>query len=1208
MFRTIDQFFNNRNLTGSEKKFIKNDDSIKIHTDPKEIIINNNYINPEILIDEGENSYCNDYDSDCETGIKNPRNKSKKYNNNNNYKKKYVVSLIGRNKNGDSFCCHVIGYKLFLYILIPTFYEKNSKEYMNGSYEIDNEKESEIKGVKYFTDKLVFGLKNQIKIVKKHKSKIIDHEIIFKKNYYGFRNNEKNFFIKLSFDNSNTKRKYYWACIDKNIYIPGVVNKPLKIFEFKVLNDVRFYHDGKNGEILPQSWINVKKYINIPNYEKLTNCDYEISVKYEDVISLKDKKDHVPTVKLSWDIETAPKKRRKGHPNLKKKDPIIQIGCSFLISKGSKLIGIDNKEKSLSNFEGTYNIILTLNKSYKSKKENFKIVECYSEVNLLNKFIELLRKGPAIYFKDKLIINGNYKKWIPNYMLTYNGNNFDWNYVYEKCLHFGITDEIDRTSCFFNFKCLYYKRETTSAGMGKVNNSYLVHPGIINIDLLKIVEKMQITDMLDIKLKTACDYFLLSKKSGHNKVIKYYKEKLSKYSENIYEIDDKTNNLIFKKDYIIFLKDVFEDFHKKEENKESLEAKIDLSYEQMYVYYFDSIENPNTEDSKIKMKTISDYCIRDCEVLHRLNDKLSIIYNYEARANISSFPMKNVLLKGVDIVNFSLVSKFTQKYGFLYPNVSYDEEKFESTFYNELKIDKEYKKFYDKLSTNDKKIKEKKKFLDRERIKGAIVFSPKSGNYKMISTLDVKSEYPSTMMTYNLSHEKIVLNNKKYGNIKGVKYFEKEWKGKDYHNYKEKKKDPWRNKIYKSKIVIDINNRTDEDEGVIVKVLRFLLNRRNAIKNSMKTMKENSTEYMIANSEQLATKVYMNAIYGSLSYSKSPLYLKALGGITTQLARDYLTKCKDLVEDKFEGSEIIYGDTDSIFVKWKIPEKYVTSEEKFYYIWDLSIKAEKYINKTIHDSGLKYLTIELEKVFSKLKLFDIKKRYFGILHKKRDFNKGKLKIMGIKSKKRDSTKIEKFVEELVIYYTIDEKMDLIIPFIRSLMKQCYEGLFDYKYFLKSARYKPPYTFPDRISHAVAVKIIKEHDSGIQIDSNERVFYLYKRIKYGKGKMGGKKITKKTSCVWPEMLYNEKITIDYKIYFDYIIKNSEDFLCLLLKIKSADLTKEQKTRIVKKTFTNKEVNAYEDVFAENGSHITLYTIDDLEDEMFKDDEEDIYMSM
>lgn len=1176
MLRTIDQFFNNRELTRKEKEFLKKDKG------DKELKICNEYIEPEFLDGDEENSYCNDYDSDPESGRRNSRREpGSKYRYNSNYDKKYVISLLGRNEKGDSMCCHVLGYIPALYILIPRSYEEITRN------KKDNEKEEDIKGVEYYANRLIDGLKNQVKINKKHKGRIIGHEVITRKIYQGFRNGRKNYFVKILFDNDSSKRVHYYAITNDNFYISGIANRPLKVYEFKIPTFARFFHDRN---ILPQSWISVDKFINIPKDEKLTNCDYEFSTKYEYIETITNKKDPIPTVKLAWDIETAPKKRRKGHPELSQGDPVIQIGCSFLISEGSKLVGFkDLNIKGNNKFEGSYSIVFTLNKSNPSKKENFKIVECLDELDLLECFIDVLRKGPTKYFPEKLLgKDKNYKKFIPNYSITYNGNNFDWKYVYTRCSDLGIAEEFERTSCFQNFKCLYVEKKITSASMGKVNNSYLVQPGIINIDMLKIIDRMQITEMMDVKLKTSCDYFLLGNKKGHSSIMKFYKDSIDKYDKFKDKYDKEG---LFTKDFLKYLKDTFEEFHSKDDAKDKSErAKIDLEYEEMYNYYFDALENKHSDKSKKKMELIAYYCERDCKVLHRLVDKISVIYNFESRSNVSRFPMKMILLRGVDIVNFCLLTYYTQKFGFLYPHVDFDEKAYEKPFYDELKKNKAYKMFYDNLSTEDKKEKEKKKFLDRFRIAGAIVFPPKSGVYYNISTLDVKSEYPSVIMTYNLSHDRIVLLDKQYGNIEGQKYIDIEWEGKDYHTYKEKNKDPFHRLKYKSKVALDIKNRKEEDEGVIVKVLKFLLAKRNAIKKSMKSMKKGSMEYMIANSEQLATKVYMNAIYGSLSYAKSPLFLKALGGMTTMKAREYLSECKRLVEEKFDA-EIIYGDTDSIFIKWNIPDKYKTPEEKFYYVWDKSIEAENYINKTIHGRGLKYLTIELEKVFRKLTLFSTKKKYFGLLNATRNFDDTVLKIMGVKSKKRDSTKLEKFSGELIRYYVISDQMDKVLPLLKSIIKYTYDDLFGVEYFLKSARYKPPYKFPERIPHAVAVSIIKRADKGIQIDTNERVFYLYKRVKYGKGKRGGKIIPKKMHCVWPKILYNPDIIIDYKIYFDYLIKNCEDILAYILKV-DPTLSKEQKTRYLKRNFTDIEVNKYEDMFLENGCHLKFHTLDDL----------------
>lgn len=1215
MLRTIDQFFNNRELTSTERMYLEGTMSKSyVKTDPSDMAGYDIFIEPELLEDDDEPSYCSRGDSDCVSGRVNPKKEiGKKYLKNKKYDKKYVVSLIGRNEKGERVCCHVLDYAQALYVQIPTRYEAKTYEYMEKDeksgnpkdYKLDEDRELSIKGAKYFSDRAIEHLKNNTRVSYKHKGKIESYEIISRKIFRGFRNGRKNLFLKIYFKNDSAKRAYYYACTNPKFYIPNVLNGPMKVFEFKVPTFARFFHDGNHGTILPQSWIQAKKFVNIPSHEKLTNCECEISAKYEDILTLNDKKEMVTSVKMAWDIETAPKKRRKGHPDLDKGDPIIQIGCSFLISKGSMLVGLSNKVEKTSDFDGLYNIIFTLNKSKPSKDSSFKIIECKNEFDLLEKFIEVMRKGPAIYF-PKLKVGKNVKMWAPDYSITYNGNNFDWKYVYQRCKELFLHEEIDRTSTFFNYLCHFEKKEVTSAAMGKVTNWYLIQPGIVNIDLLKFIEKMQITDMMDVKLKTSGDYFLLGSKTGHESIIKHYMDCIDEYGgdgKSIYEGDG-----TFTKKFFTYLKQSFEAFHAKK-SEENEKGKIDLAYEEMYEYYFDSCENPDDEESKEKMKTVADYCIRDCVILHRLLDKIAVIYNFESRSNVTMFPMKNIIERGVGIVNFCFIAWFTQIHGFLHPHIQYDQAAFEKPFKDELRNNQKYREFYEKLDTEEKKEKEKKKFLDRFRIAGAIVFNPKTGQYENVATLDVNSMYPSAIRTHNLSHEMVVLQDKRYGNIPGVKYKTITWEGKDYRNYNETKKDPPRRMKYETKVVVSTPGE-DDDEGIIGKALKYLLRNRNAVKAKMKKEKPGSVEYLIYDLEQQAIKILMNGIYGLLSDMKSAIFMKCLGGMTTQKSRDYLILCKDLVEKNFEGSKIIYGDTDSIFIQYKIP-KYITSDaDKFYYAWDQSIKAEKFINKTAHEMGLTYMTIELEKVFSKLFLYGVKKRYFGILHTKRDFNAGKLKIMGVKSKKRDSTRLEKFAGEIIRYYVIQYDMMKVIPFVKSLIKYSYEGLFDETYFLKSGRYKPPYKFPDRVPHAVAVKIIKKKDKAIQIDTNERVYYLYKRIPYRKGKRGGKIIPKKTlESTWPYMLYDPSITIDYKMYFDFVAKNSQDILGHVLNVDS-ELTQEQKERYIKRNFIDPEIYKYEDVYADND----IYLKDDLEslkgqevDRILEDDKDDSYLT-
>lgn len=71
----------------------------------------------------------------------------------------------------------------------------------------------------------------------------------------------------------------------------------------------------------------------------------------------------------------------------------------------------------------------------------------------------------------------------------------------------------------------------------------------------------------------------------------------------------------------------------------------------------------------------------------------------------------------------------------------------------------------------------------------------------------------------------------------------------------------------------------------------------------------NEFEISIMEGFQLAYKVTANSLYGQLGAKVSAVYLKDIAASTTATGRKQLLLAKDYVEKKYEGSEIVYGDS-----------------------------------------------------------------------------------------------------------------------------------------------------------------------------------------------------------------------------------------------------------------------------------------------------------
>ncbi|NHJ31979.1 MAG: hypothetical protein FK732_03865 [Asgard group archaeon] len=85
-----------------------------------------------------------------------------------------------------------------------------------------------------------------------------------------------------------------------------------------------------------------------------------------------------------------------------------------------------------------------------------------------------------------------------------------------------------------------------------------------------------------------------------------------------------------------------------------------------------------------------------------------------------------------------------------------------------------------------------------------------------------------------------------------------------------------------------------------------------------KSIERLSEERMILDKEQYSMKIVANSMYGSHNYIRSRFYSITLGNAITNIARTYILQMEKLLKEvskKITPVDIIYGDTDSAFIK-----------------------------------------------------------------------------------------------------------------------------------------------------------------------------------------------------------------------------------------------------------------------------------------------------
>ncbi len=145
-------------------------------------------------------------------------------------------------------------------------------------------------------------------------------------------------------------------------------------------------------------------------------------------------------------------------------------------------------------------------------------------------------------------------------------------------------------------------------------------------------------------------------------------------------------------------------------------------------------------------------------------------------------------------------------------------------------------------------------------------------------------------------------------------------------------------------------------EGLYPGLLRVLVDSRRRVRELMRGgYPENSPEWVLLNERQRALKVMANAMYGYCGWLGARWYRREVAESVTAWGRNLL---KTVIEKaRSLGLPIIYGDTDSLFVR------------------NISDKVEALIDYINNELGFE---VKVDKVYRRVLFTEAKKRYVGL--------------------------------------------------------------------------------------------------------------------------------------------------------------------------------------------------------------------------------------
>ncbi|XP_072172406.1 DNA polymerase delta catalytic subunit-like [Diadema setosum] len=323
------------------------------------------------------------------------------------------------------------------------------------------------------------------------------------------------------------------------------------------------------------------------------------------------------------------------------------------------------------------------------------------------------------------------------------------------------------------------------------------------------------------------------------------------------------------------------------------------------------------------------YCLKDAMLPLRLLDKLMSIINYMEMARVTGVPLTYLLSRGQQIKVVSQLLRKAKEQDLVMPA--------------------------HKVETGDDYI-------------GGYVLDPIRGYYDCpIATLDFSSLYPSIMQAHNLCYTSLLSPSMKE-NMSPDQYI----------------KTPSGNYFVKKSV----------RRGILPEILEDLLSARKRAKADLKK-ETDPLRRKVLDGRQLALKISANSVYGFTGAQVGKLPCLEISQSVTTFGRMMIDKTRQLVETKYTvengyktTAKVIYGDTDSVMVKFGVP----TVAE--------SMELGKEAAQWISDEFPHPIKLEFEKVYFPYLLIN-KKRYAGLYFTRPD-TYDKMDCKGIETVRRDN--------------------------------------------------------------------------------------------------------------------------------------------------------------------------------------------------------------
>ncbi len=833
-------------------------------------------------------------------------------------------------------------------------------------------------------------------------------------------------------------------------------------------------NDKKANPTLVKQWINCA-------FREVTNVKYDDSMKSSiQTIYLKNPS-HFKTItdeeieKMSMKILGILMKKMKGKETIESINNILIDGLPSV--KGDKVIQIGTVIQDYSNPSNVKRHIVTLDGC--SDLTGIEVETAKTVDELIFKWVKMMRREQ------------------PNIVTGYNIFGFDIKFLWECAEEFGCLKYLRKLGALKNQECAMETKELFSAALGHNFLYYFNSPGIVYIDLMKVIQKDH--NLSSYKLDDVSTQFI---NSGITQ-FEHLEDSVKVYTKSTFSLKVGDYVAVFKQTIIgnEFVGEKRKILEMTENESFILEGegKNDFPENPKSFYWSVGKDNVSPQDifdmqrgSDEDRAVVAKYCVQDCELCLNIMQKLEIITNNLGMSNVCLVPLSYLFMRGQMIKTLSLVSSECQKENYLIPELPRPKEDTKDSY------------------------------------EGAEVLEPTPAIFlnEPVSVLDYSSLYPSSMIGSNISHDSIIKEPKFQGET-GAKLLEEmgvKFEDVSYDNYINRLVGKtWKKSIVEEEPVVtcrfmqptlkEDGSIDNNSRGILPRILMKLLKARKDTRNLIKTEKD-AFRRSVLDGLQLAYKVTANSLYGGVGAEVSSLYYKDIAASTTAIGRQHLHLAKDYVKEHFPTADIVYGDTDSIFVNFK-PK--ASGKEGIQESIDHSIKVEEGIQKLLAYPH----KLEYEKTFAPFILLR-KKGYIGNKYEF-DLDKFTQTSMGVVTKRRDNAGIVKYVYDGIIKRIMNDRdIDSAIRFLLTTIDDILDGKFPLQYFIITKRLNAVYANPAAIVHKALADRMGDRCPGNKPQSNDRIPFVYIQTKE-EPKLQGDRVEH------PDYIIEHKLKVDYLFY-------------------------------------------------------------------------------